>query len=216
MKEKIKVDENNYKEIILKRSIIICWIILGICLVVKLLGGDYFAITCENKNFIKFCDYIDKSPLAYIIRLFSFLSSSYLVFKSVDYNTTRKQTIIFLGLCFLSWCYKHLINVGIIYISTILYNIFDFIVLYVLLLVCTFKGRPIRTRIVKPLIFIFLLFVFSLVSTIIKNVGIKNSLNSYFLQGVVFMVDYYIMLVLTYLYTKRRCIKWENGDGSRG
>lgn len=214
MKEKI--DENNYKEIMLRRSIIICWVILGICFIVKLFGGNYFSIACENERVVKICKYIDLSPLAYIIRLLSFLLSSYLIFKSVDFGTSKKQTAIFLGLCFVAWCYKHLINVGIINISAILYNIFDFIILYILLIICTLKGKSILIKLVKPLLFVALLFIFSLVSIVIKNVGIKSSLNSYFLQGIIFMVDYYIMLVLTYLYSKRRYLKWANGDGSRG
>ena len=73
-------DDKDYKEIILKRAIILCWILLIICFIIKLCGGNYFNIMCNNENFIRFCNFIENSIIKYIIYLFSFIFSSYLLF----------------------------------------------------------------------------------------------------------------------------------------
>ena len=55
MKNKKIITPENYKEIMLKRGIISCWILLAICLIIKICGGNYFAIVCNSENFINFC-----------------------------------------------------------------------------------------------------------------------------------------------------------------
>lgn len=40
MKKEV-VTEDNYKQIVLKRMIIICWVILFVCFIIKIFGGDF-------------------------------------------------------------------------------------------------------------------------------------------------------------------------------
>lgn len=216
MEEKVKVDKDNYKEIMLKRSIIICWILLGICFIVKLLGGDYFAIACENERFIKICLFCDKYYISVVFRMLSFISSSFLIMKCVDYNTSKPKTLLFIFMCFIYWCFKHLVEVDIIDISLVANNILDFVILYALIFFVIDKEQRETKIILKPLIAVSLLFLFSIISAFVKNIGIKGKITNSFFEGFIFMIDYYIMLVLTFLYSRRRCLKWEIGDGSRG
>ena len=47
--------------------ILISWIALIICLIVKLFGGNWFELWLENDNFIKFCEVIQKYKIFKII-----------------------------------------------------------------------------------------------------------------------------------------------------
>ena len=215
MGTKKRITKDNYQEVALKRSIIACWVILIICFVIKIFGGNYFGIVCTNDKFLAICNYIDNSWIAYLLRCISFLLSSFLIFKCIDYGSSKIKTIIFLMLCMCVWSYKHLINLGIINVGTFIYAVMDFVSLYIMSVICSSK-KNIYVRFIKPIIFIALLLAFSLISATTKNIGIHESLNSYFVEGIIFMIDYYIMIVLTYLYAKRRYYKWVNGDGSLG
>ena len=46
------VTEDNYKQVVLKRMIALCWVLLGVCFVVKIFGGNFFAFVGESE-FIK-------------------------------------------------------------------------------------------------------------------------------------------------------------------
>lgn len=216
MGTKKKITKENYQEIALKRSIIACWVILIICFVIKLFGGNFFEIVCTSENFVNVCDYIDNGFIAVIIRFTSFMLSSYCFIKIIDFSVTKRNLIISLIICLLYWCFKHSIEVGLITVNTTLYAIMDFLVLYLIAILFTNKRRNIVVKYVKPIIYIGLLLVFSLVSALVKNIGFDEKITQSFMVGFIFMIDYYIMIVLTYLYQKRRYRKWVTGDGSLG
>ena len=157
---KKRITKDNYQEVVLKRSIIACWIILIICFAIKLFGGNYFGIVCTNDKFLSICNYIDNSWIAYLLRCISFLLSSFLIFKCIDYGSSKIKTIIFLILSMCVWSYKHLINLGIINVGTLLYNVLDFVSLYIISVVCSSK-KNIYVRCIKPIIFIALSIVIS-------------------------------------------------------
>lgn len=204
MKDKVVIKRENYRQIMLKRAIISCWAILIVCFIIKLFGGNFFAIICKNEKFIKVCDYIDNSIIFDIIQFITFTSTSYLILLSIEPNATRKSKIIYLVLIAVCFIYKMLVKYNIISINIGLQNILEFAMLYISCFICENKDTKLKLRIIKPIIFIALLFVFTLISVITKNIGIKESLDSSFLNGFIFMIDYYIMIVLTYLYRKRR------------
>lgn len=37
------------------------WVVLICCFIVKLFGGNYFEIVCENENFVMICNFIDNN-----------------------------------------------------------------------------------------------------------------------------------------------------------
>lgn len=63
MKIKVATNEENYAQVVLKRAIVICWVLLFVCFAVKIFGGDFFNIICERDNFSKFCEFVDGSVL---------------------------------------------------------------------------------------------------------------------------------------------------------
>lgn len=195
-------DDKDYKEIILKRAIILCWILLIICFIIKLCGGNYFNIMCNNENFIKFCNFIENSVIKYIIYLFSFIFSSYLLLKIVkpDLKFISLKSLLFILCCVVVWIFKLLIELDIIRINTLIVNILDFVILYVLLIIFT----------KKPILSIFavvLLFVFTLASSLVKGIGINNAITDTYFVAQIFFIDYYLMLILSVLYSKKIQIK---------
>ena len=213
-KNKLEITEDNYKEVMLKRAIISCWIILIICFIIKLFGGNFFEIICNSKGFIKVCDFIDKTFLVYVLQIIVFAISSYIIFKCIDFNCSNKITILKVLIYFLVWIIKHLQSINIISINIYIIDIIDFLAIYLLSIVfCKSKNK---FKYLKPLIILILLFIFTMISSITKNIGLNGSLNNSSLTSLIFMIDYYIMLILTYLYQKRRYLKWVLGESFTG
>ena len=46
---------------LLRRVIIISWISLALCFVIKIFGGNFFEIICENPNYKALCEYADNN-----------------------------------------------------------------------------------------------------------------------------------------------------------
>lgn len=216
MGTKKRITKDNYQEVTLKRSIIACWIILIICFVIKLFGGNFFEIVCNSNGFITVSNFIESTILFDIIQFISFTLSSYLIVKAIDFGISKRKLLIFLIICWIFWIVKELVKFGIIYIDVSIQVVLEFAVLYIACLVTCNTKSKLKLRIFKPMLFILLLLIFSLVSVFVKNIGYKESLNDSFLTGFIFMIDYYIMIALTYLYQKRRYYKWVLGDGSLG
>lgn len=197
-------DDKDYKEIILKRAIILCWILLIICFIIKLCGGNYFNIMCNNENFIKFCNFIENSIIKYIIYLFSFIFSSYLLLKIVkpDFKILSLKSLLFLICCIIVWAFKFklLIELNIFTMNTLIVNILDFVILYILLVI--FTKRPLLS-----ILAVILLFVFSIISSLVKGIGIDSSITDNYFVAQIFLIDYYLMLVLSVLYSKKIQIK---------
>lgn len=195
-------DDKDYKEIILKRAIILCWVLLIICFIIKLCGGNYFDIMCNNENFIKFCNFIENSIIKYIIYLFSFIFSSYLLLKIVkpDFKILSLKSLLFLICCIIVWVFKLLIELNIFTINTLIVNILDFVILYILLVI--FTKRPLLS-----IFAVVLLFVFSIISSLVKGIGIDSSITDNYFVAQIFLIDYYLMLVLSVLYSKKIQIK---------
>lgn len=198
MKHELKITEDNYREVVLKRGIITCWILLAICLVVKIFGGNFFNIVCNDENFVKICNYIDNTWIFYSISYISFIMSSVLLLLIVrdDKKLFTKNTLMFWIIISIYWIFKLLVQLNIIPIDFSIYNILDLVSLYLFLLLFSKKK-------VKPIIAIILMFIFTFASVFIKNTGITYTVSESALVGLIFMIDYYIMLILTYLYSKK-------------
>lgn len=197
-KEREVVTKDNYKQVVLKRAIILCWVLLGVCFVVKIFGGNFFNIVCNNGKFISVCDFIENSIIKYIIYLTSFIISSYLVVKIVNPNLKllSLKSLLFILLCVIVWVFKLLLELDIIKLNTLFINMFDLIVLYALLII--FTRKPI-----KSLFAVVLLFLFTFISSFVKGIGINNSITDRYIIAQIFFIDYYIMLTLSVLYQKK-------------
>lgn len=208
MKGKETITKDNYKEKTLKRAIIICWILLAICFIVKICGGNFFNIVCNNENFIKFCNYCDTSFIRYVIYFTYFMFESIILLLIIRPNTkVKSKRFLFYCLCvFIYWIVKVLQELNIIKPNFILVNIIPFIVLYGLL--ALFSKRPLASIIV-----IIYQFVLVTLSSVIRNISLNGIITESFLISFIFSIDYYILLILTLLYRKVIFYKRRNKDG---
>lgn len=199
MKEKEVVTKDNYKLKTLKRMIILCWSLLGICFIIKILGGNFFNIVCKDEKFLRFCNFIDNSLFYYISAFIQFVASSMLIYLAIS----NKRIKIFLPAIIVVWAYKMLVEFNIIKINIGIYVAFDYLILFLLMWICS--GKPL-----KSIISVILNIVFVVISAITKNLFLGNFIITSYTINLIYAIDYYIMIVLYYLYSKYRNIKKEN------
>lgn len=182
------VTEENYKQIVLKRMIILCWILLLICFVIKIFGGNFFTFIGENDvaNYI-----INNVYLLTGVQFIFYFIGTYVSLLIVFKDKFKKLNIIFVIIMFTS---KALCNFG--YIPEYLAMIIELIFLIVLPIIVNPKDWYF------PIMFIIEIVIFQYISMFTKNIGLVNFPDNQ-LAGFVFMIDYYIMLFLSYLYLKK-------------
>ena len=196
MKSREVVTKDNYKQIVLKRMIILCWILLAVCFVVKIFGGNFFNIVCQNERFIKVCEYIDENVwLQYVIGCISTLTlhTLYLLAISKHLWFTRKREfwIVLSSILICTAVKLYDSNIGLIA------DIWQYFILPILI------KNPFTNLIyfVRILYAYFLAFIFQLISIITKGLVIDFTTNNSFLIAIIFMLDILIMNSLYYLYS---------------
>lgn len=183
-----------------KTLILACWIVLLSCFIIKILGGNFFEIVCNNKTFINICDFIDTSFIKYLVVSLCYTFGTSLYFLAVLNKTKfkNKENILYIILPLFS-CLKLLFAKYsvIVFIIDLIFTIITPIIIN-------------KRKWLNSIIGYILIIIFQLISLLTKNIGIKIIDNST-LTSLIFCIDYYIMIILYYLYnTKRK----ENENGS--
>lgn len=175
-----------------------CWVVLLCCFVVKLLGGNYFETKVFNQKLIE----IFSSKYSFILEFI--LSVIIYTIGTSLYVLAILKTKIFKN--------KQLIIPIVIFMFSIVKALFykysvlmAFIEIFVVIIMPMFY---IGKRWYRSIIGYLLLTVFQIISLLTKNFAIKV-IDENFLIALIFSIDYYIMIVLYYLYS----IKEENENG---
>ena len=172
-----------------KTLIISCWVVLLCCFVVKLLGGNFFEIVCENEKFIKFCKFIDGNILKYVISFIMYIVSTYIYLLSIVRNEiSNNKKIIGAVVLALLWFIKLLV-----YNIPIIAMLLEFGVIIGLPIILNKKYWK------MSLIGCVLNLLFQFISLITKNVKLDYVDETMFI-AIIFNIDYYIMIILFYLY----------------
>lgn len=190
--------KNKYKVLIIS-----CWILLILAMILKLFGVDWFIATSENKRFIKVCDYIDNHFVVQSIvqSLFSVISCSIYYMAVLREERVSKHC--------LTW-----------FIPLIIYSIFkgafqdDLVVVFFVLDIFMMIGLPIiiNKKIWKlSIIGFFLNLGFQLISMLTK-MNNYDMFDDNTLIYLILNIDYYIMLVLFYLYVIEIKLKKKGGE----
>lgn len=184
-----KLDKEKY----IKRVIVISWIALAICFVIKLFGGNLFEVVCKNETFIAVCEYCDNNWWArYIIGLTNTLLSTYLFVMAVVQDIKLKlwEHILLICTC--------VIGVGIKLWSDNIGWVFDIWQMFIMPAI--FIGKDFK-QYWKILLGVALLLVFQVISLFIKNLAIHTatSING-LVVSLIYSLDITIMLVLYFLY----------------
>ena len=170
--------------------IVLSWVVLLICLIIKLLGGNWFELGTDNEKFIAFCEYVDtnqvlKRILACIIYLFTTLPILCILLNEQKLKPRNCAIFIPLMIC------KSIVS----WYSVVISYILDFVIIILLpLILCRLKNW-------KMVVFgNILVFAFQCILLVIRNLsGILNNFESFTEQAII-QLDYFLMILLFYLY----------------
>lgn len=198
MKVGIPTNKNNYQYYVFRRAIHICWVVLAVCLIIKLFGGNYFCIICDNARVVAFVAWIDshflgKFALGVVSSSISY-TFYYLAIMKRRFFTALQAVFVYasvVGFVALRLAFQHIQIIG------LLCDGIQFV------LIPYFLCRKELPRWVIPRIIsgIMLLFLFQIISMAIKNLSYHEYTVENTLTATIFMIDVYIMLCLYYLYS---------------
>ena len=204
---KVKTTAQTYKSVVLKRAILICWVLLFICFALKLFGGNYFEIMVNSPNFVAVCQFVDNNIILYAtIGIISSLISYYFFYLAILQKlkfSKREFWIYFISV--VAFC--------ILRVYTINSNYRTFISLFSNIIQCFIIPFALGVKFKKKSIFRLLIanilnFLFQFIAVITKNIGM-NFITETSLVATIFMIDLDIMLVLYYLYSNNKNMKGE-------
>lgn len=176
---------------LLRRVIVISWIALALCFVIKIFGGNFFEIMCENPNYKALCGYVDSHFwLKYLIGIFSTMLCQNLYVLAIlqEYKFKKWQLI--------TTVLSVLVGTYIKYLSTRAGWIFD--IWFFIGMPILFIGKNYK-KYWQVLVALAITLIFQFVSIIVKNLAIVVVGDSTFIT-LIYMIDLYIMCFLYYLY----------------
>lgn len=165
-----------------------CWALLLVCFTIKVLGGNIFEVACENESFIKLCNWLDRHWFKYIITSLIYIIPCYLPYLCMVNKKIGQDLWIILLILPCSPLKVFFPIIGMVLDTVIL--------ILIPLLLCKFKNW-------KRVIFNCIITLsFQLISLITKNIGYYMENNS-LLISIILSIDYYIMIILYYLYCRK-------------
>jgi hypothetical protein len=174
-----------------RRAIIISWITLALCFIVKIFGGNFFEIMCENHNYKRLCLFIDDNIWFDCITatLSCFICQSlYLLAILQQYKFKKWQLVVNTATVIASSLSKiFFTNIGVI---------FDILLLFIVPII--FLGKQYK-KYWHTLVAFAITFLFQLISLVVKNLSITVIAEDTFIS-LIFNIDVYIMAFLYYLY----------------
>ena len=181
------VTKDNYKRKVLGRMITVCWALLLICFVVKIFGGNFFAFIGESKV----VDYIINNVWLFIPYKFIFyFVATYLTFMIIFNHKYKALSAI---MTIIMFSFKQFVN----------YNAIMRVLAFVIEFLCLIVIPIILKRKWYDLLYInIIVIIFQIVSLFVKNLSVFNFNTNEFV-AYVYMLDYYIMVIMAYLYSKK-------------
>lgn len=182
---------NQDKMKLLKRTIYLCWGALILCFIVKLLGGNYFEIIATNEKFISLCDWLEYHGLNDAIKAVFYCFNLGILISIFSRSEFKNFTLKFfiISICIISWVIKRQFALIGAVIETALMLILPMFIS---------KEKKIKTLICAILGYL-LVNVLQLVSIFVRNIN-PILMKENFIIGFIMQIDYYIMIILYYLY----------------
>lgn len=165
------------------------WLVLIIYFIVKLLGGNYFNVICENQKFIDFCNWLDNSWMKFVVSTIVYCFGNYTIYLAITKQRYFKDYWVILILLPASIVKYYFGAIGMI---------FDLLSLIIIPLIKS-KGK-LWLRIIVGIILICL---FQQLSLITKDIGNYMPSESVLVSSIL-TIDYYVMIILYYLYSNNR------------
>lgn len=185
------------KEKFLRRVIILSWIALAICCIIKLFGGSLFEILCSNENFITVCDYTDShlwlNPI--ISAMYSFISLYFFVLGILQRTKFKKWELIVLLFTVLSGIAIKIWIISLSNYAELIYNLWQYILMPILFIIVDKRIKKCFNIIIANIFII----AFQTISLHIKNIDF-GILGESPLIGIIYSIDIIIMEILFFAY----------------
>lgn len=191
MKKKIKSKITDFINNTYGLLIFVSWILLIICVVIKIFGGNWFELATNNEKFIAFCDFVDKTK--WLKMIFACLICVFTTYPAICVFSNRKRLdikfsiiviILLIIKSILSW-----------YIGKYTY-ILDIIILIIIPII-------INKKILRVILGNLIVIAFQMITMFIRNInGNLTNLDNFLFQSLI-QIDYYLMIILFYLYNLR-------------
>ena len=169
-----------------KIMIITCWILLGIALICKLCGADWFIASSDNERFIKICNYIDSHKIIQNIMFATFNIFTTSIYFMAILKQNRPHLLWFIILIVYA-------SLKVVFYNQVLYFILDFVITLILPLILDHKKwKGILLGVILNLGF--------------QGISMLTKMNNYkmfddnTLIYLLLNIDYVIMLILYWLY----------------
>lgn len=185
----------------IKRAIILCWVMLIVCFIIKLIGGNWFEIICNNEHFIYICNYIDEHLiLSYFIAFPVYIIPTFFLVLSCCMlpKPNWKQFLIIIIFLIIVWASQFIAMLVKMICEVIIFVTLPFIIRLISVGKSEWKTALKKTWYLG-IIGCILNLTFQVISLITKNIGIKV-VDDNTLISLILMIDYYIMIALYYLY----------------
>lgn len=200
IKEKIKSINNNFKEFFNNTYgmlITVSWIALIVCLVIKIFGGNWFELWWNNDKFIAFCSYVDNHKyLKMTVSTIVALITTYPIYCVIlNDNKPKLKVILILMLsltlkCIIGWYFP---SIGFI---------LDVLILLGLMTIFNKNFK-------RNVICFGIICIFQIITIVTRSLSFNFNETVTTIQGILYQVDYYLMILLFYLYNfkNRKAIK---------
>ena len=187
----------------IKRAIVLCWIMLVACFVIKLFGGNWFEVVCTNEHFIMVCDFIENNIILYqLLSFFVYLIPTFFMTITMCgiIKPKPKEIIVVFAFLAIAWISK--------FISHEIKSCFEFLSFFSLPIILNANNvvcikKSIKSNWYKGILGTVLILAFQMISLFTRNIGIKIVKDN-LVVSFILLIDYYIMIALYYLYMKTR------------
>lgn len=175
---------------ILRIVIILCWATLFCYWIIKLLGGNWFKIAVDNKNFIKFSNLIQNTWVKYLYSYFTIFLGNYLPICAICQKFYFKGKALFVLILIITsiWAVAN-------FIPNFLYMGFWYA--YFVMIIYGIVYQKGKKKLLGLLAVVFD-FLFPTVSMLIRDIDLRVVSN--YLMANILIVDTFIMYALYYLY----------------
>ena len=184
----------NKEKLLYERALITCVVMLFVCIVLKIFGVEWFNLDTSIPLLNKIDEIVMNSEvLSFLYSLiFSSINAVFMVLVASRCKVSfiLKKLYIVIPCVILMMCIKRFVYKGDLSL------LIDFFILYVIYKATTNSSSK------EFIITVILNILYQYISLCIRNMGIHYAYYG-LVSGVVFMLDYYIMMILTYSYLKK-------------
>lgn len=180
------MEKVNNKKLITNRLLGLCGVALLGCWMLKLCGKVVFDFVVTNEVMISICNFIENSVVQYIIYWMFYVIGGMLNLAIISgkKNFGKRNFFIFLGVWTLIFSFN--------FFAPIVKTILDFIVFPIIAIVIY------KAKWWKAILWMLLVVLIQFVLLQIRNIGYTLYLSN-FIVGLLYQLDYYIMLVILYI-----------------